>query len=274
MRTALGSALLAMLLAGCGSPPVRSVSVSFEGVVGGAPFVCGGTYAGVGTSSTTLTAGDLRFFVHEVALVTSEGRTVPITLDQDGIWQNGDVALLDFEDGDGCENGNAPMNLSVRGTVPEDGATYTGVSFRIGVPAERNHLDGATQPSPLNLSSLYWGWNDGYKFLRIEGRTTGQPAGFLFHVGATACTGDATTGARVCANGNRPEIALSSFDADRDAVILDLADLFSTSDLDADGGGAPGCMADVADPECGNMLPAIGIGGAQHAFHVAPRSGR
>lgn len=269
MRHAIGSLLLATLLASCGSPaPQRPVTLSFEGLVGGAAFTCGGTYPDVGTSSTTLTALDLRLYVHEVALLTSDGRTVPLVLDQDGIWQDGDLALLDFEDGDGCEGGNAPMNATVRGTVPDDGATYTGVSFRIGVPAERNHLDADTQPSPLNLSSLFWGWNDGYKFLRIEGRSTGQPGGFRLHVGATACTGDATSGTRVCANGNRPEIVLTGFDPDADSVVLDVADLFSTSDLDVDGGGAPGCMATADDPECPIMLSAIGIGGTQLAFHV------
>ncbi len=266
-----GLVLFAALATSCGSPATQHVSIAFEGLVGGAAFSCGGVYPNIGTSGTSLTALDLRLYVHEVALITSDGRTVPVALDQDGIWQNGDVALLDFENGDGCEGGNAPMNRAVSGTVPGDGATYTGVSFRLGVPEERNHLDADTQPSPLNLSSLFWGWNDGYKFLRIEGRTTGQPAGFRLHVGATGCTGDAPSGTRVCANGNRPEIVLDGFDLASDAVVLDLGDLFSTSDLDVDGGGAPGCMADADDPECPIMLAAIGIGGTQLAFHVAPQ---
>ena len=70
---------------------------------------------------------------------------------------------------------------------------------------------------------------------------------------------------------NRPLTTLSDFDPETDAVVLDLGDLFSTSDLDVDAGGAPGCMADADDPECVVMLGAIGIGAMQHAFRVAPR---
>lgn len=56
-----------------------------------------------------------------------------MTLDQDGAWQLGDLALLDFEDASGaCANGTAGMNTTLRGTVPE--GEYTGLSFTIGVP--------------------------------------------------------------------------------------------------------------------------------------------
>jgi uncharacterized repeat protein (TIGR04052 family) len=228
------------------------------------------TYPGVGTTDTTFTALDFRLFVHAVTLVTSDGRDVPLALVEDGEWQTHGVALLDFEGGTGCEEGNAPTNFVVRGTVPDDGARYTGLRFRIGVPPELDHLDADNQPSPLNVTSLFWGWADGYKFFRVDGRTTGQPGGMRFHLGATACSGDARAGTRVCANENNAEIALASFDPDHDTIVADIAGLFSTSDLDHDLGGAAGCMADVADPDCATMMAAIGIGGAQSTFRVVP----
>lgn len=262
-------AVLALsVLASCG-PAERSIVVALRAEVGGEPFACGGTYEGVGTTGTTLTASDFRFYVHDVRVVTATGE-VPVALTDDGIWQSGGIALIDFESGgSGCSSGTAPTNATLRGTIPDDTGAITGLRFTVGVPEERNHLDSALQPSPLNLSTLFWSWNDGYKFVRIEAASTGQPLGFSFHLAATGCTGDARMGTRVCTNGNRPEISLEvpSGALERGAVVADLGDLFSTSDLDTDGGRLPGCLSDADDPDCAVMMPAIGIGGSQTLFH-------
>jgi len=267
MRSWLALAWI-LLLGSCGSPAVRTVTLSFSGRVGDAPFACGMTYPNVGTTHTTFTALDFRFYLHDVALVTADGRSVPLTLTEDGEWQTHGIVLLDFENGNGCEEGNAPMNLVVRGTVPSDGATYTGARFRLGVPPGMNHLDADNQPSPLNVTSMFWGWADGYKFFRVDGRTTGQPAGMRFHLGATACTGDPRVGTRVCANENDPEITISGLDVDHDTIVADIDGLFAASDLDHDMGGAAGCMSDVDDPDCTAMFAAIGMGGTQSLFRV------
>ena len=265
---ALLLALLTLALASCGTPATRSITLSFSGRVGDAPFACGTTYPNAGTTHTTFTALDFRFYVHDVALVTSDGRSVPLALTEDGEWQTHGVALLDFEEGIGCEEGNVPTNLVVRGTVPADGATYTGIRFRLGVPPELDHLDADTQPSPLNVTSMFWGWADGYKFFRVDGRSTGQPAGLRFHLGATACSGDPRVGTRVCTNTNDPEIALTGLDVDHDTIVADIAGLFAGSDLDHDAGGAAGCMADPADPDCSAMFAAIGMDRTQTTFRI------
>lgn len=265
----LGSTLLlAACLASCGTPATRAITLSFSGRVGDAPFACGMTYPNVGTTNTTFTALDFRFYVHDVSLVAADGRSVSLSLTEDGQWQTHGVALLDFEAGVGCEEGNTPTNLVLRGTVPADGTSYTGVRFRIGVPPALDHLDADNQPSPLNVTTMFWGWADGYKFFRVDGRTTGQPAGMRFHLGATACSGDPRVGTRVCANENNPEITISGLDVDHDTIVADIAGLFAASDLDHDAGGAAGCMADPADPECAAMMAAVGLGGAQTTFRV------
>lgn len=272
----LGSALgvaLGLVLAACGptAPATRPVTLTFAGEVGGAPFVCGTDYSGVGATGTTYTALDLRFYVHDVRVVTASGAEVPLALDDDGVWQDGDVALLDFETGGACDGGNPSTNARVRGTIPDGTGAITGVRFVVGVPADRNHLDAASQPSPLNVSSMFWGWMDGYKFVRVEGRSTGQPGGVLFHLGATGCTGDARAGTRTCTNANLSEIALDGVTEDAlrtGSIVADLADLFATTDLDADLGGAPGCMSLESDPECATIFAELGLrGGTQHFFH-------
>lgn len=267
----LGLLFVLPLLAACGG---REVVLTFEGLVGGEPAVCGGAYDGVGATSTELTLLDYRFYVHDVRLVTEDGREVPLELAQDGAWQHQDVALLDFEGGDGCDSGTATTNTTVRGTVSED-ATFTGVRFRLGVPFELNHADASTAPAPLNYTSMFWSWNAGYKFLRVEGRTTGLPDGWRVHLGSTGCEGDGRGNVTSCVAGNVAEVELTGFDPESDVIAADLADLLADSDLDADAGGPAGCMSGTDDPECEPVFHALGLpyqgsppSGGQRLFSV------
>lgn len=258
---------LAFALVSCG-PATEQVTIRFVGQVGAEPFECGRTYTGVGTSATDYTALDFRFFIHDVRLVDRAGLEVPLDMIGDGVFSDGEVALLDFETGGLCDGGNAPTNFEVRGTVPP--GDYVGVRFALGVPIARNHLDSATAPAPLNISSMFWGWMDGYKFIRVEGRTTGLPGGTLFHLGSTGCSGSAVMGTRVCTSPNLGSIELRDFDPTTDVIVADLAAMYAGLDLDVDGGRNPGCMSAVDDPECAVLLPAVGVGGPQSLFRVEP----
>jgi hypothetical protein len=143
----------ALLLAACAAtlPAVAAaadrqpVTLRFAAQVNGQPFACGQRYADIGTTRSTITPGDFRFYVSEVALVDEAGRAVPVTLAQDGMWQLDNLALLDFEDGSGpCRNGTAGTNTEVRGSVPA--GRYTGLRFTLGVPFARNHGARAAEP--------------------------------------------------------------------------------------------------------------------------------
>src|SRR5262249_24683963 len=143
------------------------VNLQFRGMVGADAFACGNQYHGVGTTKADFVPADFRFYVHNIRLVTAEGTEVPVQLDQDGIWQYRDVALLDFENKvPPCNDGTPQTNSVVHGTVPV--GTYTGVRFLLAVPFELDHIDEATAPAPLNLDGMFWSWQDGYKFLRID----------------------------------------------------------------------------------------------------------
>jgi uncharacterized repeat protein (TIGR04052 family) len=189
---------------------------------------------------------------------------VPVTLEQDGTWQYRNVALLDFENATGtCANGTSATNDRVRGRVMAPaGARFVGLRFKLGVPQDLNHQNQATAPSPLNLSTLFWAWQSGYKFARLDGRVGSNAVNI--HLGSTGCTGDPMQGMVNCAETNRPEYTLMGFDSTQNVVVADLARLVATTDVSRDMGGAPGCMSAAADPECRTMLPAFGIavGGA------------
>ncbi len=267
MRTYGFLLVLASLAAAC-SPTSRDVSIRFDGLVGDSIAVCGGTYPDIGTTGTTLTLADFRLYVSDVRLVTSDGREVPVMLDQ-GDWQTDDVALLDFEDGTAdCEAGNALVNGTVSGQIPDDGSIYTGVRFQLGVPEALNHLDVSTAEGPLSFTSMYWGWNGGYKFLRVEGRSTGMPDGFRVHIGSTGCTGDGRGNIDGCIQDNRASVELTGFDPDADRIAVDLAALFSDSDLDHDQGDSAGCQGTFGDPDCEPIFHALGL-----PFDGAPPSG-
>ena len=153
----------------------REVAINFEGFVGEDEFVCGESYDRVGTSETTITPTDFRLYVSNLALIDEGGNAVPVELEQDGKWQHENTALLDFEDGTGaCDNGTAEINNTVIGTVPE--GNYQSLQFTLGVPKNLNHKDAAIAPSPLNLTSMWWNWQGGYKFLRADIETDGDIA--------------------------------------------------------------------------------------------------
>ncbi len=248
--------LVATSACGGGDP----VSLTFAAQIGNDPFVCGNTYPGVGTTATELTVSDFRFYIHDVRLVTMDGTEVPVSLDDDGAWQNGRVALLDFEDATStCEGGTSAMNSVVKGKVDVPGP-YSGVRFELGVPFDLNHADATLAGSPLNLTSMFWGWQGGYKFLRTEGTSTGLPDGWRIHLGSTGCDGDLSGGVTMCTYPNVASIAVDGPDPTASVIAADLAGLLEESDMDANTPDTPpGCMATATDPDCVPVFAGLGL---------------
>ena len=146
---------------------LREVAINFAAYVGESEFVCGESYEGVGIEESTVTPTDFRFYISNIALIDEEGNAIPLELEQDGKWQYQNTALLDFEDGSSvCDNGTAEINTTVVGTIPE--GDYQSLQFTMGVPKNLNHDDASVAPSPLNLTSMWWNWQGGYKFLRVD----------------------------------------------------------------------------------------------------------
>ena len=253
---------LSALALGCGdegSAP-QEVELSFAAVVGDQPFVCGNPYENLGADETSLVLSDFRFYVQDVALKNAAGTWVPVALEENS-FQNSGVALLDFEDGCGSM-GNPELNDSVRGTVPA--GDYDGLSFKMGVPFEINHVNSATAPSPLNVSTLFWNWQGGYKFLRIDSGQFSE-TDWRMHLGSTGCEGDAMAGGvTACSNGNRVEVEFGSFDASAGTVVADFAKLVEGAALNVpesnpEEGDDPGCMAKPADTDCGPLFANLGL---------------
>lgn len=151
-------------------------SIRFAAVVGDAPFQCGASYGGIGVTGSTIVPTDFRFYVSEVALIDEAGNLVPMRLLEDGRWQHRDVALLDFENGQGpCADGTIEMRQTVRGAVPA--GRYRGIAFTLGVPQPLNVGSPALADAPLNDPDLAWPAPGGFRFLKLDMATSGQPLG-------------------------------------------------------------------------------------------------
>jgi uncharacterized repeat protein (TIGR04052 family) len=259
----VGMALGAMG-AGCGDSgggaSAQDVSINFAVMVGDTEFVCGDSYDNLGSDDTTLALVDFRFYVQDMELKNADGTWVPVEL-EDNQFQVENIALLDFEDGCG-EVGNPDMNDRVVGVVPQD--EYDGVRFKMGLPPELNHREASTAPGVLGITSLFWNWRGGYKFIRIDsGNINNNPTVWRMHLGSTGCgsSDDPTTPPeQPCTNPNRVDVEFDTFDVDGNTVIADFKALVAGAPLSTNAEGTPsGCMAPPTDADCGPLFKNLGL---------------
>ena len=240
-----------------GTCPRLPITLNFQGQVGNQAFACGTIYNGIGTGSSQFIPSDFRFYVSNIKLITAAGDTVPLTLDQDGIWQYQNVALIDFENGTGpCDiDGNTATNTTVSGSAPA--GVYTGIQFDLGLPFDIDHGNVATAPSPLNFTTLWWSWQQGYRFVKVD---TGDDK-FRIHIGSTGCDGPAANQPPMtCTHPNLATVTLNGFNPEHSVIIADLAALMSDSNLDMNQANTtPGCQSDPDDQDCAPLFQNLGL---------------
>lgn len=270
----------------------KPIKLRFAGAVNGAAFECGKNYSNIGTTHSTITPSDFRFFVSAVELLSAEGKAVPLALDQDDIWQYKNVALVDLEDGSGpCSNGTKAVHAEVTGRAPR--GNYTGVRFTLGVPFELNHGDPTIAPSPLNITAMFWNWQGGYKFLKADMNSTGlaaksmtqmthkpasgpsekpaqghggghgdgEASGFSVHLGSTMCAAASRTESPLaCKNPNRVTVSFDQFDLGKNLIFADLGAILGGANVDHNTPNtSPGCMSFPKDADCPAVMGALGL---------------
>lgn len=267
----------------------QKVSIRFAAQIGEQIFKCGESYDGIGSTSSRITPSDFRFYVTNVELIDTNGTAVPVALEQDGTWQYTNLALLDFENRSGpCLTGTAETRDVVTGSVPK--GSYRGLRFQLGVPFELNHADATIATSPLNLTSLFWNWQAGYKFLRVDLASSGRQQtiksgdiprfgdregsnrlGFAIHLGSTMCAAAGPTDKpTACANPNRAAVEFANFDAEKNVVIADLKALLNGVNVDVNQPETPaGCMSTPSDGDCNPLMRNLGL-----AFGGTPSDGQ
>jgi len=139
----------------------------------------------------------------------------------------------------------------------------TKIRFTLGVPFELNHLNPLTQPSPLNVSSMFWVWQTGHKFLRVE--LASHDENWLFHLGSTGCSAPSVMRApsHPCKQPNTVVIELP-FNLNSKNIHFDMAKLLAGIDVTLD----TSCQSAVGDENCLQPLNNIGITGKQQVFSI------
>ncbi len=258
---------LGSVAAGCGDdiaePATRDIALFFEATVDAAPASCSTLYAGLGGSAAEAQLADARLFVSQIEVRASSGEWVSLDLDSSE-WQHDGVALLDFEDATGAcaDSGTSETNTAITGVAPA--GEYDMVRFRVGVPFALNHLDSATAPAPFNVPGMFWTWQGGYKFLRVDWLVTGGAVPrWNIHIGSTGCESSAPTEAPadLCARPNLTTIEVGPLDLDTDIIAVELASLVAASDLVSNATDTPpGCMSSPGEPQdCDPVFTALGL---------------
>lgn len=250
------------------------ITLRFAAAVGIYPFECGAQYTGIGSSNSTVTPTDLRFFVSDVQLIKADGTRVSLELDDFQPFQSNSVALLDFADGTGaCSNADSALNAQITGLAPD--ANYVGLSFSTSVPLAINHTDPTLNAPPLHPSNMTWSWLLGYKFLvaglkqvdspnveELDGGADAEVAAPVpatgaaeLHVGSIGCYNPPMSDPATveCGKPNRNSITLSAFDPFENTVVLDVAQLFAKVDL------SEVVMCHSAIEDCADMFASVGL---------------
>lgn len=249
---------------------MAQMTLKFAFKAGKEPVTCGKEIRNLGARRTTAQIMDARLYVSNVRLI-GPGGEVPFELIPDGKWQTDRVALLDFEDGSGMckETGNADLRDVIVGKAPA--GKYTGIVFDVGIPFELNHADVAVEAAPLNIQALWWNWQTGYKFVRIDLATNSAPPNdkWFIHLGSTGC-GKMEHGSdphgmankppeKPCNNPNVVTVRLNRFDPNKDQIVADLAGLLTNVNIAQSTPKPAGCMSGVDDPDCRRLIPNFGL---------------
>lgn len=137
------------------------------------------------------------FYVHQPSLVIDKTETSLRLVDNQ--WQSQGTGLIYFNNKCQSDNTNSNVNVNVNSNQTleldlsnqfihdnlDNKQSEIVLNFNIGVPFAQNHLNPLIQASPMNVSSMFWSWRNGYKFMRLDLRT--DTDGFAFHLGNLGC---------------------------------------------------------------------------------------
>jgi uncharacterized repeat protein (TIGR04052 family) len=190
----------------------------------------------------------LQFYVADIELLRGDGGWQPFELIADEAWQSDRVALLDLL-------GPQPERRAVvSGQAPK--SSYTGVRFSVGVPFDANHGNQLIAAAPLNRAELFWSWQSGYKFFRLE--LTDQEHASAFHLGSTGCSSASALRPpkESCAQPNVIRVELQGFDPLSQPIAVRVADIVAALQQSRDAA----CTGDYErEPACAAAFAITGL---------------
>ena len=192
--------------------------------------------------STLVADYSLRLFVSDLALVDADGDAVALVLDESP-WQDATTALVAL--------GGQRENPVVAGRVPN--GHYEAIEFLLGIPFDRNHGNPLLAQSPLNVPSMFWTWQSGYKFVRLDIANE-----WSFHLGSTGCLSASAVRppGTPCRQPNLARIRLPSESPGTGTIVIDLDALLAHVETPLEGN----CMeAYAASAACRGLMANLGM---------------
>jgi len=249
-----------LLLSGACTPS-EPITLRFHARMATQPFKCGTRYENVGEDASVATFSDLRLYVSRVRLLSHDGKETPVALTPDGSFQDGDTALLDFTQPSApCSDRRHAGHTTITGTARP--SSVEGVAFDVGIPFAKNHQDASRARAPFDVTSMFWVWRNGYKFLRLDGKSTEGDGHHTFsiHVGSTGCSGGGapTDAPQRCSAPNRAAVEVWGRNILRDGIDLSVDTLLTSMSLRGPS-ASDGCESSPDDPDCQGVFEALGI---------------
>ncbi|SOD93539.1 MbnP family protein [Spirosoma fluviale] len=171
----LGTLLLGFAVVSCHETdvaPTGRMRIAFDNIVGTSDLKLGnGTYQNAAGESFTVTK--FNYFVSNIRLRKEDGSEFVVP-------QDSSYFLVQEE-----KPASQTISLS---NIPT--GNYTGITFVVGVDSLRSLADISKRTGVLDPGlndGMYWEWNSGYIFLKLEGQSAVAPAAqnntFFFHIG-------------------------------------------------------------------------------------------
>ena len=194
--------------------------------------------------------GVLQFYVSDLHTTDGSGARIRVDLDVTTPWQDGSTALVSLPSDCASRAGHA-RNATVTGRFPP--GDHRHVEFDLGVPFARNHVNPLKAQPPLNVPSMFWTWQTGYKFVRLD---LGDQ--WSFHLGSTGCASAsaARPSTQPCRQSNVARVRLPTPPGPRALIVVDLDTLLAGVDVSRHAS----CTDRYAErPFCGPLLAALGL---------------
>ncbi|WPV63787.1 MbnP family protein [Chitinophaga sp. LS1] len=191
--------LLAVQFSGYSTHAKRTMTISFKHMINGVPLVLNNKkYRN--EHGDTFTVSKLKYYVSNFSMVTANGHEITLPAA---------YYLVNAED-------NSSTSITIADFPKEKIAS---IKFILGVDSARN-VSGAQTGALDPANKMFWTWNSGYIFLKLEGTSPQSPTGKIsFDIG----------GIKAAANSIRvQEVKIPAGKSDNGKITLkaDLADLF------------------------------------------------
>lgn len=152
--------------------PTGRMQIVFDNVVGTSDLkLSAGTYQNAAGESFSVTK--FNYFVSNIRLRKEDGGEFVVP-------QDSSYFLIQEE-----KPASQTINLS---NIPT--GNYTGITFVVGVDSARSMADISKRTGildPALNNGMYWDWNSGYIFMKLEGTSAVAPAAqnnaFFYHIG-------------------------------------------------------------------------------------------